>query len=89
MHRLSEFQILVRDELKRARRKFPSPESVPEGWTRHQLMHYWLGVIREEYLEFELEVFEQEIDVDSLVEELVQISAMCQRAAESCGLTRR
>jgi len=80
------FPELVQKELLRARVKFPEPESIPDGWSKHQLMHYWLAVIEEEFLEFKEEVFRRMPDELFLLEELVQLSAMCQRAVESCDL---
>lgn len=82
------FQGLVREELVNARIKFPHPESIPDGWTRHQLMLYWVAVIEEEFIEFRDAVFVEQCGVEAL-SELIQISAMCQRTAESCGLVRR
>ncbi len=89
MSKSSEFPQCVSDELVRARAKFPKPESIPDGWSRNQLMHYWSAAIEEEFLELREEVFKQHPRDSSLREELVQLAAMCQRAAESCGLVRR
>jgi len=82
------FPALVAQELVRARSKFPVPESTPPGWTKHQLMHYWLAVIEEEFEELKLDVFEQHLSAN-VMHELIQLAAMCQRAAESCGFVER
>lgn len=73
---MTTFQELVRVELEKARAKFGA-QRVP---------HESLGVIREEYLEFECEVFAQTQDKVRMLAELVQIAAMCQRAAEDLSL---
>jgi hypothetical protein len=82
------FPALVAQELFRARLKFPVPETTPTGWTKHQLMHYWLAVIEEEFEELKAEVFGQQISLN-VTSELTQLAAMCQRAAESCDLVKR
>lgn len=87
------FSQLIDDELERARSKFPEPETPPAGWTEHQLMHYWLGVIEEEFQEIKDLVFSSDWPTlgtpSDLLSELVQTATMCRRAAESCGLCKR
>ena len=50
-----------------------------------RVRHEALGVIAEEYREFETLVFQKNPDSDSMLKELVQIAAMCQRTAEDLG----
>lgn len=71
-----DFAELVRIELEKARSKFGA----------QRVAHESLGVIREEYLEFEKEVFAQVQDRGRMLSELIQIAAMCQRAAEDLDL---
>ncbi len=72
------FEERVRGELAAARRGFPRINSVHEG----------LAVILEEVREFEAQVFTkpQNRDHQKMLNELVQIAAMCQRTAEDCQL---
>ena len=65
----------VQEELAFAREKYPPFNSFHEAY----------AVILEEVREFEAEVFRKPEDRDAkrIVEELAQIAAMCQRAAES------
>jgi hypothetical protein len=72
---MSWFAELVDYELHRAREKFPEPiHSLHEGY----------AVIKEELDEFWEEVKKQdsERNNDRLLEEIVQVAAMCQRVAE-------
>jgi hypothetical protein len=73
------FQSLVSEELLSARAVHKA---------RLNSAHEALGVIREEYLEFEAEVFKREIQRSpkAMLYELTQIAAMCQRTAEDLGL---
>jgi hypothetical protein len=50
--------------------------------------HEALAVIREEYTEFEAQVFLKPVmrSQSGMLHELVQIAAMCQRTAEDLGL---
>jgi hypothetical protein len=73
---MSEFSNRVECELERARLKF-GPMHGP---------HEALGVIREEYFEFEHEVFKQHARPAAMLGELIQIAAMCQRAVEDLNL---
>jgi hypothetical protein len=45
-----------------------------------------VGVVREEYLEFEAEAFLKITNRTALKKELVQLAAMCVRAIEDLGL---
>lgn len=69
---MPDFPELMATELGRARRK-NSPFR-----TRHE----GLAVIEEEFLELRAEVFRREPHREKLLEELVQVAAMCQRFAE-------
>lgn len=73
------FPYLVALELEKARNAH-GPQRVP---------HESLGVIREEYVEFEQEVFARKHDPLRMLAELVQLAAMCQRAAEDLDLPIR
>lgn len=71
------FAKLVSDELEKARRKHPGKQnSLHEGY----------GVILEEVDEFWDLVKQQKPDKSKILEELVQIAAMCQRTAEDLEL---
>lgn len=70
------FVELVEAELRRARLKNHAMR------TRHEA----LAVILEEFEEFKAEVFKREADPAELLAELVQVAAMCQRAAEDLQL---
>lgn len=48
--------------------------------------HEAIAVIREEYLEAEKEVFAQHVDRAAFLKELIQLAAMCARAAKDLGL---
>lgn len=64
-------------ELRRARKshgEFPS-------------FHHALGVVREEYKEFEEKVFERDVDRGAVSVELVHLGAMAVRALVDLGLT--
>lgn len=64
-------------ELSRARKshgKFPS-------------LHHALGVVREEYKEFEEKVFERDVDRGAVAVECVQLGAMAVRTLTDLGLT--
>ena len=67
-------------ELKLARGMYPPLNSAHEA----------ASVIREEYEEFWLEVKKKPLhrSKSMMMEELVQLGAMCQRAAEDLGLVR-
>ena len=71
------FQKLVEAELARARAKHPNPI---------KSLHYYYAVILEEVDEFWDLVKSQKPDKAKVLEELVQIAAMCQRAAEDCQI---
>jgi len=71
------FEKLVEDELRSAREKYAAPFH-----GRHEA----LGVIREEYKELEGEVFKKKPWDAELLGELVQVAAMCRRAAEDLKL---
>jgi len=71
------FAKLVEAELARARAKHPNPVCN---------MHYYYAVILEEVDEFWDLVKSQKPEKAKLLEELVQIAAMCQRAAEDCDI---
>jgi hypothetical protein len=66
----------VQAELARARAKY-EPIRVP---------HEALGVVREEYIEFEGEVFARQLDRAALRKELLQLAASAIRAVEDLGL---
>lgn len=70
------FELRVQEELAKARAKYRPIHSIHEG----------LAVIREEYREFEQEVFKQNQDAQQMLNELVQLAAMCQRVAEDTYL---
>ncbi len=72
----SPFCLLVEAELWRARAKHAGPIHTP---------HEAYGVIMEEVAEFFDEVRAQHIHPKEMLVELVQIAAMCQRAAEDLG----
>jgi hypothetical protein len=76
----TRFMLAVATELGRARSAWPTPIRGPSEA---------LGVIREEYVEFEQEVFGKEgkRNIPALLEELIQIAAMCARTAEDLGYT--
>lgn len=78
--KLNAFAEAVREELVGARLHFPPMNSLHEGY----------AVIWEEVEEFWAEVMKKPAERGrrQLVEELVQIAAMCQRTAEDLGLDR-
>ncbi len=83
---MSEFAKLVRAELIRARTKF---EATDLGY-KHGKPHYFYAVILEELDEFWELVKTDAADKSAdgklkMMMELVQIGAMCQRAAEDMG----
>lgn len=78
----------VKEEVVRARTKFPSPEVIPDGWTHGQLLHFWASVIREEYEELWDEAKAQKFNPEAVLMELRQISATCERASDSLKLTK-
>lgn len=69
---MPDFPELVAAELARARAVNPLFHTRHEG----------LAVIEEEFLELRTEVFQREPLAGRLLEELVQVAAMCQRFAE-------
>lgn len=75
----SMFQGLVHEELISAR---------AANKNKLNSAHEALAVIREEYTEFEIQVFLKPImrSKSGMLHELVQIAAMCQRTAEDLGL---
>lgn len=73
---MSKFTRMVEDELARARAKFPTGMHGP---------HESYAVILEELDEFWDEVRGQNHDPDRMLKELIQVAAMCARAAEDCG----
>jgi len=77
---MSEFIRLMEEQLERARDKHKIAIRCP---------HEALGVIREEYVEFEREVFRQVPHRQALLRELLHVAAMCQRAAEDLALSSR
>lgn len=78
--KLLEALIAVGDEVKRAQGLFPMGD-VP----KRVIPHYYLGVIKEEFAEFEKEVFAFNPNKNrdtrpAMREELVQLAAMALRA---------
>jgi hypothetical protein len=73
------FQSLVSEELLSAR---------AANKARLNSAHEALAVIREEYAEFEAQVFLKPVmrSQSGMLHELIQIAAMCQRTAEDLGL---
>ncbi len=71
------FSNMVEAELGRARRLHPQRQISP---------HESLAIIWEEFEELKAEVWKKHFDRRAALEELVQIGAMCQRAAEDLGL---
>jgi hypothetical protein len=71
---MTSFQDQVAIELARARKKFPVLNSLHEGY----------AVILEELDEFWDEIKKQDHERNKvrIIEELIQVSAMCQRVAE-------
>lgn len=51
--------------------------------------HEGLGVLEEEFWEFKLEVFKKHIDKKAMLEELVQIAAVCGKLAQDIGLLEK
>ena len=84
----STFPALVANELVYARKKFPEPCKLPSNWEPSQLAHYWNSVVAEEYREFRDEVESCDYIERRVLKELVQLAAMCQRAAESLELCK-
>ena len=75
---LSNFNLLVDQELIKARQKHPAAfNSYHEG----------LAIIQEEFEEFKAEVFERKVDRINLEGELVQLATMCRRFWEDLKLT--
>jgi hypothetical protein len=66
------FSELVAEELQNARFQHGPMRSPHEG----------LAVLREEYVEFEQEVFRKEFSKQRALEELASVAAMCHRLAE-------
>lgn len=74
---MSNFLRAAGEELRRARTKRPKPlNSAHEGY----------AVILEEVRELEAEVFKQQRTNLCVLEELVQVAAMCARMAEDLNL---
>lgn len=73
---MSRFPKLVTDELYRARGLHGPILSLHDG----------LGKIREEYCEFEDEVFVKNPIGPNIIKELTHLAAMCQRLVEDLGL---
>jgi len=48
--------------------------------------HEGLGILEEEFWEFKLEVFKKHIDKKAMLEELVQVAAVCGKLAKDIGL---
>ena len=76
---IDSFLDSVQSELDHARTKHPTPIR-----TRHEAY----AVILEEVCEFWDEVKAQKPNVDAMYRELVQIAAMCARAADDLELSR-
>ena len=74
--KVSKFTDLVEAELLKARAKFPTGMHGP---------HESYAVILEELDEFWDEVRSQNHYPGKMLKELVQVAAMCARAAEDCG----
>lgn len=66
------FPFCVATELARARRAHRPIQTQHEG----------LAIIEEKFLELRAEVFKRESNPKKLLDELVQVAAMCQRFAE-------
>ena len=73
------FEALVKQALYFAREKHPRP---------YTSTHQALGILWEEFEEFKAEVFKQRAERDParMLEELIQVAAVCQRAAEDLNL---
>jgi len=69
---MKTFLELQADELARARRAHGAIRGPHEG----------VAVIEEEFLELRAEVFQREPHAKKLLDELIQVAAMCQRFAE-------
>lgn len=74
---MKPFARAVQQELNRARTKHPTP---------HRSPHETFAVLHEEVDEFWDEVKAQKPDRIKMLNELIQIGAMAQRAAEDLGL---
>ena len=75
-----DFVDIVQKELDLARQAYPPMNSLHEAY----------AVILEEVKEFEAEVFRKpdKRQIENILRELAQISAMCQRTAEDCLFTK-
>jgi hypothetical protein len=69
--------IAIVAELRRARK----------AHARFETYHHALGVVREEYLEFEGEVFKRDVDPAAVAREAVQLAAMAVRTLSDLGLS--
>ncbi len=74
--RAVSFEVAVKYELQTAREKHANINNAHEA----------SAVIREEFEEFWDEVKKREHDLGAMLNELIQIAAMCQRTAEDIGL---
>jgi len=77
---MKTFPELVKDELGRANEMHGGDIAS---------LHEGLGIIREEYIEFEQEVFKKVRKIDDVLSELVQIAAMCQKVAEGLEIVQK
>lgn len=73
------FEMLVREELQDARKVFPPMRNAHEAYAviLEELEEFWVWV----------RVKQSRRDHREMLKELVQVAAMCQRAAEDLGLT--
>lgn len=71
-----DFSSLQKIELEKARIKHSNMPT----------LHHAVAVIQEEFEEFKEEVFKQKPDFSNMRKELIQLAAMCQRAAEDLKL---
>lgn len=70
------FLKMVRDEISRSRELHGDLHSAHEA----------LGVMMEEWSEVKREIYNKKLDKGKLLEELVQLAAMCGKTAIDCGL---
>ncbi len=70
------FLELVREEIESARRKHGNIRSAHEG----------LGILEEEFWEIKQEIFKRHHDKKAMLQELVQVAAMCAKMAEDLKL---
>ena len=70
---MASFPSIVARQLERARLLHPKPMNS---------LHEGLGVLREEYVEVEQEIFRKEVNPMLILSELVDLAVVCQRLAE-------